>query len=281
MRELRDKVAALTGAASGIGRELAIQLGREGCALALADIDEKGLEETIGMTERPAIRITSHVVDVRNRDEVYRYAEEVWRAHGQVDILVNNAATMVFDTLEDVGYDDFQRVIETNFWGVVYGVKAFLPYLKQRPEAHIVNVASANGILTTPNNGPYCVAKFAVKSFTEALGQELHGSTVRVSCILPGGVKTNIIRNTRFFKQANRALTRDETIQWFERASVTSPEKAARTIIRAMKKNKSRILVGADAYFIDLAKRLMPVWSTWYAGHKIRNLTLNKGKWFP
>jgi short-subunit dehydrogenase len=281
LTELKHKVVALTGAASGIGRELSIQLAREGCALAVADIDEKGLQETVNMIPSPSERVTAHVVDVGKRDQVYRYAEEVHQAHGQVDILVNNAATMVFESLADITYDDFEGVMETNFWGVVYGTKAFLPYLKQRPQAHIVNISSINGVLTTPNNGPYCVAKFAVNSFTETLWQELHCGTIRVSCVLPGGVKTNIVRNTRFLKQANPSLTREDTIQWFERASVTSPEKAARAIISGIKKKKSRILVGRDAYLIDLLKRLMPVWTTKYAGHKIRNLTLKKATWLP
>ena len=193
-----------------------------------------------------------------------------------MDLVINNAAVMVFDSIEDVTYDDFEWVMGVNFWGVVYGTKAFLPHLKRRPEGHIVNMSSINGMVTTPHNGPYCISRFAVQGFSETLSQELHGSAIRVTCVIPGGVKTNIVRNTRFVKQANCALTREQTIAWFDRASLTSAEKAARTIIKAVKKNRNRILVGPDAHVIDLMRRLMPQSTTRYAGRKIRKLNPNR-----
>ncbi len=280
MKSLADKVAAITGAASGIGRELAVTLAEEGCNLALADIDEEGIAETISMIRNGSVNVTSRHCNVADRDNVYAFAEHVRQAHGHVDVVINNAAVMVADSLEEVSYEDFEWLMGINFWGVVYGTKAFLPYLKLRPEAHVVNMSSINGIVTTPNNGPYCIAKFAVIGFSETLLQELHGTNVRVSWVLPGGVKTNIVRNTRFRKQANPKLGREGAIEWFERAAKTSPEQAARTIVAGIKKNKSRILVGPDAYFIDVMKRLMPTWASRYAGHTIRNLDAKKSGWF-
>lgn len=272
MKELNGKVAAVTGAASGIGRQLAIHLAGEGCSLALADIDEQGLQETVRTIQGLANRISIHRVDVADRNQVHRYADEVQTRHAQIDLVINNAAVMVFNSIEDVTYDDFEWVMSINFWGAVYGTKAFLPFLKQRPEAHIVNMSSVNGMVTTPNNGPYCISRFAVQGLSQALCQELHGTNVMVSCVVPGGVRTNIVRNTRFVKQANQALTRDDTIEWFDRTALTSAEKAAQTIVKGIKNNKSRILVGPDAYVIDFMCRLMPQVTVRYAGRKIRGL---------
>jgi len=275
VKEFNNKVAAVTGAASGIGRELAIQLAKEGCALAMADIDEEGLRATANLIGGRS-RLTTHTVDVGKRDQVYRYAEETHHAHGQIDLLINNAAVVVLDSLEDITDHDFEWVMAINFWGVAHGVKAFLPYLKQRPEAHIVNISSVFGAVPICNAGSYCISKSAVTSLTEVLSQELYGTAVAVSCVLPGAVKTNIVRNTRFVKPINPAMTQDETIDWFEQASPTSAEKAARAIISGIKKRKMRILIGPDAYLIDASKRLMPVLATRYAGHKMRRLTKEK-----
>ncbi len=272
MRHLRGKVASVTGAASGIGRELAILLSAEGCSLALADVDEFGLQETLRMIGDVSARITTYLVDVSDRQGMYEYAEQVCLGHGQIDLVVNNAAVMVFNSIEDISYEDFERVMDVNFWGVVYGTKAFLPYLRQRPEAHIVNMSSVNGMVTTPNNGPYCISRFAVQGLSDTLCQELHGTSIRVSCVIPGGVRTNIVRNTRFIKQANPSMTRDETVEWFDRTTLTSPVKAARIIVKGIKKNKRRILVGPDAYFIDFMRRIMPNLTTRIAGNRIRNL---------
>jgi len=276
VRTLKNKVAAVTGAASGIGRELAIQLAKEGSALAIADIDEEGLVETASLIGNYSESVTTHLVDVGNRDEIYRYADDVNHAHGHVDLLINNAAVVVLDSLEDIADQDFEWVMRVNFWGVAHGVKAFLPYLRQRPEAHIVNISSVFGGVPICNAGPYCISKSAVTSLTETLSQELYGTTVTVSCVLPGAVRTNIVRNTRFAKPISSTMTREETIEWFDRASPTSAQKAAGIIIKGIKKNKLRILIGPNAHLIDAVKRLAPVLATRYAGLKIRRLTKEK-----
>lgn len=273
-------MAVITGAGSGIGRALALALAQEGCALAIDDVDRYGVNETAELIAAKEGRVSCHSFDVGKRDQVNQFACEVINEHGHADILINNASVVIADTLEDITYADFHWLMEINFWGVVHNTKAFLPVLKERPEAHIVNISSIDGVLATPNNGPYCAAKFAVTGLTETLSQELHGTNVKVSCVLPGGVKTNIHRNCRFFKTANPALCHEDTIECFERMSALSSDEAAQIIVRGVKKNKSRILVGRDARLIDLMKRLMPVWTTRIAAHFMRNLDPSKVGWF-
>jgi NAD(P)-dependent dehydrogenase (short-subunit alcohol dehydrogenase family) len=279
LRNLNGKVAVITGAGSGIGRALAMRLAHEGCALAIDDVDSEAVKATCDLICGERNRVSTHNFDVAKRDEVDRFACEVIEKHGHADILINNASVVISDTLEDITYPDFHWLMEINFWGVVHNTKAFLPFLKQRPEAHIINISSIDGVLATPNNGPYCAAKFAVTGLTETLSQELQGSTVKVSCVLPGGVRTNIHRNARFFKMANPDLCQEDTIECFERMASLTPEEAAQIIVKGMKKNRTRILVGRDAYFLDLMKRLMPVWTTKLVAHVMRNLDLAKIEW--
>lgn len=281
MKQLSGKVAVITGAGSGIGRALALALGDEGCLVAICDIDRHGLEQTAEMMEMKSVECSVHEVDVADRDLVQKFATKVVEKHGHVDILINNAGVVIADTLEDVSYADFDWLMGINFWGVVYSTKAFLPTLKGRPEAHIVNISSIDGMLATPNNGPYCAAKFAVTGLTETLSQELQDTNVNVSCVFPGGVKTNIHRNARFFKMANPNLCHEDTIACLEKMSPLCPDAAARIIIRGIRKNRTRILVGRDARFLDLMKRVMPVWTTRLAAYFIRNLDISKTKWLP
>ncbi|MBW2324282.1 MAG: SDR family oxidoreductase [Deltaproteobacteria bacterium] len=163
MQNLKDKVAAVTGAASGIGRMLAVNLAKEGCEVAIADLDQAGLEETANMIDDKKIKVSTHLVDVANRDQVYQFADDVQTQHNRVDIIINNAGVGLSETLEDVKYEDFDWLLGINLWGVIYGSKAFLPYLKQRPEANIVNISSVHGLFTNRNVGPYCTSKFAVR----------------------------------------------------------------------------------------------------------------------
>jgi NAD(P)-dependent dehydrogenase (short-subunit alcohol dehydrogenase family) len=260
MKNLRNKVAAVTGAASGIGRMLAVHLAHEGCHVAICDVDEAGLQETKSMIGEMGVNITTHVVDVAVKEQVYTYAEDVMKQHGSVHLLINNAGVAVSETIEDVGYDDFEWIMGINLWGVIYGCKAFLPYLKEADEAHIVNISSVNGIFTNPNNGPYCTTKFAVRGFTETLCQELKDTQVRVTCVHPGGIKTNIVRNARFYKAAVTRLTHEDTALAFDKyIAFTTPEKAAQKILSGIKKDKHRIMVGPDAYVYDWLKRLFPI----------------------
>ncbi len=250
----------VTGAASGIGRALALNLAKEGCSLALADVDQAGLDETIDLIDSDTVRANAYLVDVSDRDRVYRFADDVADAFGRVDIVINNAGVSLRETLEDVTYEDLDWLLGINLFGVIYGSKAFLPHLKRQPSANLVNVASVNALFTNPNNGPYCVSKFAVNGFTLTLAQELRGATVKVSCVYPGGVRTNIVRNARFYKSTRPEVAREEEAAFFDRYIVwTSPDRAARIIIKGIKKNRQRILVGPDAYFYDTITRLVPM----------------------
>ncbi len=258
MKELRNKVAAITGAASGIGQMLALNLAGKGCEVAISDIDISGLEKTAVMVDKLNGKASIHKVDVGDRNQVENYAVEVVKHHGRVDMIINNAGVAVAQSIDDVSYEDFEWLMGINFWGVVYGVKAFLPYLKKQPEGHIVNISSVNGFITWPNHAPYCASKFAVKGFTETLWQELRNTNILVSCVHPGGIKTNIARNTRFYKSPGNKMTHDQSINAFDKMANTSADKAARIIISGILKDKRRILVGPDAYVLDFLTRLFP-----------------------
>ena len=265
MKTLADKVAVVTGAASGMGRSLAVNLGAKGCHLAISDVNQEGLQETATLVANPNVKITTHIVDVADRDQVYRHAEEVVKQHGKANIMINNAGVALGDSIEDVSYEDFEWIVNINFWGVVYGTKAFLPHLKRESEAHIVNISSINGILTNPYNGPYCATKFAVRGFTETLRQELHGTSVGVTVVHPGGIKTDIVRNARFRKHANPNMTQQDLVaRYDEKVFKTTADDAARTIVSGIEKNKQRILIGGDAKFLDWLARLFPVSATKY-----------------
>ena len=237
---------------------LAVNLANEGCNLALADINAPGLQETAKLVG-DRVKVTTHIVDVSRREQVFQYADEAAGRHGGVDLIINNAGVAVGDFLETIPLEDFEWLMGINFWGVVYGTMAFLPYLKKRPEGHIVNISSINGIMPNPNNGPYCAAKFAVKGYTETLAQEMHGTSISVSCVHPGGIKTNIARNAR----VNRAmfdLTRKKGENIYEEVVFrTTADDAAKIIISGIRRNKRRILVGLDAKALDLLTRFFPV----------------------
>lgn len=258
MKNLAGKTAAITGAASGIGRMLAVNLAREGCSLALADIDHGGLEQTAALVDG-RVRVTTHVVDVSRREWVFAFAQDAVSLHGSVDLVINNAGVALGDLLETVPIEDFEWIMAVNFWGVVHGTMAFLPHLRLRPEGHIVNVSSINGILPNPNNGPYCASKFAVKGYTETLAQELEGTNIRVSCVHPGGIRTGIARHAKF-NRGLCSLTKEGAVSLYEKELFRMDAgEAARVIIAGIKRDRRRILVGTDALVLDMLTRLFPV----------------------
>jgi short-subunit dehydrogenase len=257
MKNLKNKVAAITGAGSGIGRMLAIQLAAESCHLAISDINEAGLKETEKLIGK-GVNVSTHIVDVSKQDQVIRFAKEAESHHGGIDIIINNAGVCVGDFLETVPIEDFEWLMGINFWGVVYGTKAFLPYLRKRPEGHIVNISSINGIVPNPNNGPYQSSKYAVRGYTETLIQEMMGTSISVSCVHPGGIKTNIARNTKV-NNTYYSISREQAAALYDKEVFrTTAKKAADIIIKGIKRNKRRIMVGFDAKIIDLLMRLFP-----------------------
>lgn len=260
MKDLTNQVAAITGAASGIGRETAIMLAREGCGLAIADRDEKGLGETARLAAREGIRISRHIVDVADRDAVYRFADEVLKEHGKATIVVNNAGVSLTAFIDATSDEDIEWIMNINFWGVVHGTRAFLPHLRKAGKGRIVNVSSVLGLIAVPSQAGYCASKFAVRGFTETLQMELELSDadIRAVCVHPGGIKTNIVRNSRLKNTAGQAPDREKLEATFDRIARTTAREAAARIVSAIKNDRSRLLIGIDARLIDWMQRLFP-----------------------
>jgi NAD(P)-dependent dehydrogenase (short-subunit alcohol dehydrogenase family) len=262
MKSFLDKVAAITGAGSGIGRALSVALAKAGAHLALSDINAATLEETAQQARALGARVTTTVLDVSKREAVYAWADSVVKDHGRANLVFNSAGVAVGSLIEGVSYEDFEWIMGINFWGVVYGTKAFLPHLRAAGEGHIVNISSVFGLIAVPGNGTYNASKFAVRGFTEALRQELDmtGGAVSCTCVHPGGIKTNIARDSRMSDNLTGVLVKDSESgkRDFEKMFITTPEQAAKVILRAVLKNKRRVLVGPDARAIDTLARLLP-----------------------
>jgi len=259
VKDFSGRVAAITGAASGIGRALADALARRGAHLALSDIDDAGLAETVTRCEGRGVKITTQHLDVADRGAVYEWAGRVVANHGRVNLTVNNAGVALGTTVESMSYEDFERLMNINFWGVVYGTKAVLPYLKESGDGHIVNLSSVFGLISVPSQSAYNAAKFAVRGFSDTLRMELEieGAKVSVTTVHPGGIKTNIARNARMDPSVSVIPGhRDKALADFERAFITSPEKAAQQILTAVRRDRRRALIGPDAKVIDLVSRL-------------------------
>jgi NAD(P)-dependent dehydrogenase (short-subunit alcohol dehydrogenase family) len=259
VRELRGRVAVVTGAASGIGRALALALAREGAEIALSDVDEAGLGETARAAAALGARTSFERVDVADRAAMERHASSVMAQHGRVNLVINNAGVALSATISETSYADLEWLFGINFWGVVHGTKAFLPLLRQSGEGHLVNVSSAFGLIAVPEHGAYNAAKFAVRGFTECLRQELEleGARVSATCVHPGGIKTNIARKARILARAG-GPSREELNALFDQVARTPPEAAARAILRGVKRNARRVLIGPDARAIDALQRLLP-----------------------
>ncbi len=262
MKDFRDKVAAITGAASGIGREIALELARRDCHLALCcDRNVEGLKQTAKEARTRGVKVTTQKLDVADRQAVHRWADKVAADHGKVNLVFNNAAVELASTVEGIDYEDFEWVMNVNFWGTVYGTKAFLPYLKESGDGHIVNISSVFGLMGMPAQCAYNSAKFAMRGFTDCLREELDMMDCGVSAtsVHPGGIMTPIIRSARVDDNIEAlGMDPEEYQQRFEKAFITGADKAARRILRAVKKNERRTLIGPDAYVYDGITRLAP-----------------------
>jgi len=257
MRTLEDRVVVVTGAGAGIGRALACAFAAAGSRLALADVDAEALGETARLVG--SARCLTAVVDVADRVAMEHFAGEVAAHFGAVHVVVNNAGVTVSQTIERLSYDDFAWLIGVNFWGVVHGTKAFLPWLRQADEAAVVNVSSVFGLIAFPTQGAYNASKFAVRGFTEALRQELRGTHIAVHCVHPGGIRTHILRNARFYADAHGETDHARASDEFSRLARTTPEAAARIIVAAVRRGTPRVLIGGDARLIDHLQRWLPV----------------------
>ena len=261
MKSFTGKVAAITGAGSGIGRALALGLARRGCGLALSDVDEGGLTGTVEAARRTGVKVTGARVDVADREAVFAWADRAAGEHGRVNLIFNNAGVALGSTIEGGGYEDFEWLFDINFWGVVHGTKAFLPHLRASGEGHVVNISSVFALVSVPGQGAYNASKAAVRGFTEALRMELElsGAPVSATSVHPGGIKTNVARSARSDGSLRSlGVNPEESRKNFEKLFVTEPEKAAEVILDAVHKDKRRVLVGPDAYVIDGLARLLP-----------------------
>jgi short-subunit dehydrogenase len=268
MKILKDKVAVVTGAGSGIGRATAIALAREGCHLALADINQAGMDATAGDLENSGVEVSQHRIDVASRNEMERFVEEVMLHHGHVHIIVNNAGVSVFADFIEQSIEDIEWVLGINLWGVIYGCKFFLPHLRKEEEAHIVNISSSAGIFPTPKMSIYTTSKFAVRGLSETIRTELAKYNIGVTSVHPGMIKTNIPHATKY--QEKDRKKQETGAAMFSRFG-HPPEKAADKIVKGIKKNSQRVLIGPEAYVFDLLKRAFPVGSD-YLNRKLSQM---------
>ena len=251
----------MTGAASGIGRALALELAARGCDLALADRDEAGLQGVAAeIANAHSRKITVHRVDVGEPSQIEAFAQAAISAHPGLNIVVNNAGVALLGQFNEIDQAQMDWLMNINFWGVVHATRAFLPHLARQSEAHIVNLSSIFGIIAPPGQTAYAAAKFAVRGFSESLRHELAmaKSPVRLSVVHPGGVATNIVRNSRTGTGMTDNARRAQSIERFDKVARTAPAAAALRIIKGIEKNQPRILIGNDARYMDLLQRFRP-----------------------
>ncbi len=256
MKGFAGKVAVITGAGSGIGQALAVELARSGAKVAISDVDIRGLQETEQQLKAIGAPFKADLLDVSDREAVLQYAEQVNDHFGKVNQIYNNAGISFYGDIEVSQFKEFERVIDIDFWGVVNGTKAFLPHLIASGDGHVINVSSAFGLFAVPSQAAYSSAKFAVRAFTEALGQEmvLAGHPVKATTVYPGGVETAIVRNMT----AAEGLGDVDLVKNFDRRVwSTSPRKAAEVILRGVQKKRARVLIGADTKIFDVYVRIV------------------------
>jgi len=262
MKDFKNKVAAITGSASGIGRSLAVELARRGCHLSLSDINELELVHTAELARAHGVTVTTARLDVANRDAVVAWATQTQAEHGKVNLVFNNAGVSLAAPAETARQQDFEWIMGINFWGVVNGSQAFLPFLRASGEGHVVNISSLCGLMALPTQGAYNASKFAVRGYTEALRIELEieRAPVSATCIHPGGVATNIALASRVDESVH-AVTGIGAERLKKRAhrmiQATSADDAARQILRGVERSARRVLVGSDARWMDRMVRLL------------------------
>ncbi len=256
MKQLKDKVVVITGAGSGIGRALAVNLAGKGSRLALSDVDEAGLAETVVLAGAAGARsVRSDRLDVADRDAFARYALDVVQDFGRVNVVINNAGVALAGDLTDLEYDDMDWIIGINFWGVVHGTKEFLPHLIASGDGHLVNLSSLFGLISMPGQTMYNASKYAVRGMTEAVREEMliAGHPVGVTSVHPGGIKTAIARNAPGLGQGGPGRDRRPLRQ---EAGPDDARAAAEIIVKAITKNRARVLVGLDAHALHTLGKL-------------------------
>jgi short-subunit dehydrogenase len=266
MTAILGAAVAVTGAASGIGRALAIELAARGADLALADRDEAGLQSAAAEIATSSTRtgatrkVSLHRLDIGDSEAVTAFAREAIATHPALNIVINNAGVALLGQFHEIDQAQMEWLFNINFWGAVHATRAFLPHLASQPASHIVNLSSIFGIVAPPGQTAYSAAKFAVRGFSEALRHELQmaKSPIRLSVVHPGGIKTNIVRNSRAGSGVTDNERRVQSIERFDAIAQTSAKDAALRIIKGIEKNEPRILIGSDARFMDLLQRFRP-----------------------
>ena len=253
----KDKVVAITGSGSGIGRELALQFADAGARLALSDISKAGLDQTLAMiAAKPGVTARGYVLDVSSREAVFAHAAEVKRDFGTAHYVINNAGATVFGSVDRTSIEEFEWQLGVNMWGVLYGTKAFLPMMLEQREGCVVNISSVFGLLGYPMQGAYNMSKFAVRGLTECLWSELEGTGVRAVCVHPGGIKTNIEKSGRLCQAATEADS--QFSKNAEKLLKTPPAECAADIIRGLRKGSNRIITGHRSGAMFWMGRLVP-----------------------
>jgi len=265
--DVKGGVAVVTGAASGIGAELARQLAAKGCDLALADRNAAQLAAVAAEARARGVKVTEHVLDVSDRKALAALPDAILAEHGRVTLLINNAGVALMGRFDQIPLADFEWLMDINFWAPVRLTHAFLPTLLKQPKAHIVNISSVFGLLAPPGQAPYVASKFGVRGFSESLRHELDGTRVKLTVVHPGGIKTAIAANARIPSTIDPALA-EEATKKFATMFLTSAKSAAATILRGVEKQAPRVLIGPDARVIDTVQRLSPAryWSLMKGG---------------
>lgn len=258
MRQFKDKICVITGAASGIGAACAHAMAAQGAVIVGTDLRADMLAETKASVEAEGGKMHTYLVDVADRDAMFDLAAEVEKHHGGADLILNNAGVAFGAPVAEMQLDDLKWLMDVNFWGVVNGTQAFLPHLIKKNSGHVANVSSIFGLISVPTQSGYNAAKYAVLGFTDALRHEMRGTDIGVSTIHPGGINTNIVRHARLPQGPEAEIEREEAIERFAQFTMTQPDGAAKVIIKGVKKNKARILIGPDAHVVDWIKRLFP-----------------------
>ena len=254
MRNFKDKICIVTGAASGIGAACAKALSAVGAYVVMIDVRADMLEITQQEITAAGGKGESHIVDVSDRDAMFALADQVKQNHGGADLVLNNAGVAHGAPVAEITMDNFNWVMDIDFWGVVHGTQAFLPHMLERGSGHIANVSSIFGLIGVPSQSAYNAAKYGVLGFTEALRHEMDGKDIGVTCIHPGGINTNIVRHARIAQGPDAEAQREEAIVKFQQLTRTQPDGAARIILKGI----ARILIGPDAVLVDIIRRLFP-----------------------
>jgi short-subunit dehydrogenase len=256
MRNIKGAVAVVTGAGAGIGRAIALQLASHGAQLALADLNEQGLLET---QELLGGRVESrrYIVDVADAPAVEEFAGKVECDFKRASILVNNAGVTLIGNFKEVSLAELEWLVKINFWGVVHGCKFFLPLLGREPQAHIVNMSSLSGLMGFGGQTHYCASKFAIRGFSEALGQELLETGIKVTSVYPSHIRTSIASKARVAESADAGQAAAAK-KLFSQLNLLAPERVAQEIVQAIVRHKSRLLIGPDARAVDFLQRLLP-----------------------